>query len=111
MPRATPKTGAKPAKMSAPSSHTLFLPTLLPAPGAEASPELCWELALPDGRVALRYTQFGWSASVYREGEATIHWRADSLPDLREEVNETAPADLAALLGSPWILAYDTAGL
>jgi hypothetical protein len=105
-PRTTKARDAAPAQ-------AIFLPTLLPAPGAEASPELCWELNQHPFKVALKYTQFGWSASVQRPGGSPIHWRADTLEDLRLETlgDGRAPPELAAALTGSWVLAYEIAGL
>lgn len=107
---------APPAKLArkapTPPSQAIFLPTLRPDPFGEASPELCWEWSLAPARLALRLTQFGWSASALSDGTPICHFTADSLQDLREsvadspEIASSSFADLAL----PWVLAYEVAG-
>lgn len=105
---------AKPAakRRAKPSAPTIFLPTLLPDPFGEGSPELCWELREGPAKIALRLTQFGWSASC-SEGAAASYFKADLLADLREEVSasDKVPASLAAKAKAPWVLAYEADGL
>lgn len=92
-------------------SPCIFMPTLLPDPFGETSPELCWELRLKSIRVAVRLTQFGWNARVFGEGIQPVTEKADHLSDLRELLSAHAlPKTVAAALAGPWVLAYDTAG-
>lgn len=106
---------AKPSAAPEPERPTIFLPTLLPDPFGEASPELCWEWSHGPARVSVRLTQFGWQASAFVEGSAISHWRADTLQDLREEAmaslsDGSLPPSFDAPLGSRWALAYEVAG-
>lgn len=99
------------ASASAQKRQTIFLPTLLPDPFGEGSPELCWEWSLVPARLTLRLTQFGWSASALVDGSAICHFTSDSLQDLRENVIDSA--DLPAAFSDmalPWVLAYEVAG-
>lgn len=93
---------------------TIFLPTLLPDPFGESSPELCWEWSEHQSRVALRLTQFGWTASAFVEGSAIAHWSADTLADLRDNLCSSVGIDLPQAFSEPmrarWALAYEVAG-
>lgn len=104
----------KTTKTTTPSSTPtpcVFMPTLLPDPFGETSPELCWEMRLKAIRVAIRLTQFGWNARVFGEGLEPITEKADHLSDLRELLNAHAlPKTVATALSGLWVLAYDTAG-
>lgn len=110
--RPAPKPAAKPAPAAPP---TIFLPTLLPDPFGESSPELCWEWNDSPARVTARLTQFGWHATAFVEGSAVMHWTADSLADLREEVVSALVEGLLHPafekgMSARWALAYEVAG-
>jgi hypothetical protein len=109
----TEKPPARPRKTAAlpPVRRTIFLPTLLPDPFGEASPELCWEWNQAPARVTLRLTQFGWSASAFVDGSAISHFSADHLQDLRDDVcvSPDLPSGFSDM-ALPWVLAYEVAG-
>jgi hypothetical protein len=87
------------------------MPTLIPDPFGETSPELCWEFRLNSIRVAIRLTHFGWNARVFGQAIEPLTEKADHLSDLRELLCVHAlPKPILTALAEPWVLAYDTAG-
>ena len=99
-------------KKSSQDDLAIFLPTLLPDPFGETSPELCWEWRGAKSVVALRLTQFGWNATASGPDFDSMHINADTLPELRGELlSASLSHELLAAISAPWILAYEAAGL
>lgn len=107
---------AKPTPKTKPIAATLapvlFLPTLLPDPFGESSPELCWGWERPRGLITLRLTQFGWNATASGTGFDPVHLNADSLDQMREDLLASPmSAFLRKALAPAWVLAYETTAL
>lgn len=92
------------------TASLIFEPTLAPNLFGEGSPELCWELPGEPFTLALRLTQFGWSAALKCPSGLSEAFQADSLADLSAQVR-AASADQAVskALQTRWILAYESA--
>ena len=97
-------------KQNTKENSTIFLPTLLPDPFGESSPELCWEMKEGLLKVIIRLTQFGWNASIYFIENAK-HYKGDTLTELRDEVisDINLAQELIEPLSLRWVLAYETA--
>ncbi len=108
------KAGKGRGKAGAPEA-LIFEPTLLPSPFEEQSPQLCWDLDLPEGKVALTLAQFGWSAAIFARGmgapAGAVALEAGTLGELAEAARSGAqvPEAIRRRLAAPWILAYERA--
>lgn len=102
--------GPKPAKAPNADAPLIFLPTLLPDPFGESSPELCWERISGERKISLKLTQFGWTASAFRDGLAFKHWSEGSLDELRSSVLSNHPGAGFEELAAAWVLAYEASG-